>query len=248
MHIIKKIYNSNEDTDLNINNIIFSKNTIDKEKIDIYSFPAINNKFRRNIEDSYNEDFAINIIRYIQNMFLCRDQIFDSEYIKKLISDEIFIQESTNQKVNISSDDNSTNIEPKIKKETILTQKGTKKMENSNENSFINFLNVELLDKLSYKKNTPSGVIISFGNNIHKETSHDKYEIVSFPRIVFKLKNVIIEKIYSGWEHNIVVSKKGEIFTFGYNQSFQCGLPNSNNFMLGSWWFMLLFHLYKSPR
>ena len=233
-NIIKKIYNSNEDTDLNINNIIFSKNTIDKEKIDIYSFPAINNKFRQNIEDSYNEDFAINIIRYIQNMFLCRDQIFDSEYIKKLISDEIFIQESTNQKVNISSDDNSTYIEPKIKKETIISQKGTKKMENSSENSFINFLNVELLDKLSYKKNTPSGVIISFGNNIHKETSHDKYEIVSFPRIVFKLKNVIIEKIYSGWEHNIVVSKKGEIFTFGYNQSFQCGLPNSNNFSKNS--------------
>ena len=70
-------------------------------------------------------------------------------------------------------------------------------MENSSENSFINFLNVELLDKLSYKKNTPSGVIISFGNNIHKETSHDKYEIVSFPRIVLKLKNVIIIKVFN---------------------------------------------------
>ena len=48
------------------------------------------------------------------------------------------------------------------------------------------------------------------------------------PRVIFKLKNIIIEHIYSGWEHNIVISNKGEIFSFGYNQSFQCGLPNSN--------------------
>ena len=54
--------------------------------------------------------------------------------------------------------------------------------------------------------------------------------ILTFPRIVFKLKNEIIENIYSGWEHSVVTSKKGEIFTFGYNQSFQCGLPNTNSF------------------
>ena len=73
---------------------------------------------------------------------------------------------------------------------------------------------------MTYKKNIPSGVIISFGNNPHNETSHDKYEILALPRVIFKLKNTIIEHIYSGWEHNIVLSNKGEIFSFGYNQSF----------------------------
>ena len=88
----------------------------------------------------------------------------------------------------------------------------------------------ELFDKLSYKKNIPSGVIISFGNNVHNETSHDKYDILTLPRVVFKLKNVMIDNIYSGWEHSIVTSKKGEIFSFGNNQSYQCGLPNLNSF------------------
>ena len=52
--------------------------------------------------------------------------------------------------------------------------------------------------------------------------------MLTLPRIIFKLKNTIIDHIYSGWEHNMVLSNKGEIYSFGYNQSFQCGLPNSN--------------------
>ena len=128
-------------------------------------------------------------------------------------------------KNNIQNNINSKNNNNKISEINNIKNNINKK---KNKKLFSNFLNIDLLEKLSYKKNIPSGVIISFGNNVHNETSHDKYEILALPRVIFKLKNTIISHIYSGWEHNIVLSNKGEIFSFGYNQSYQCGLPNSN--------------------
>ena len=229
---LKNIFMFQEDTDNFINNTIFNKSIINKEKICSYFFPSINNKSQITIEDYYTTDFAVYIIKQIQSIFLNRHQTFDNEYIDSIISNEIFIQNNNvSQSIENSSSNDSTYIEPKIKEEipnkTINTKR---KIENSNENSFIQFLNQELLNKLSYKKNIPSGVIISFGNNKHNETSHDKYDILTLPRVVFKLKNIIIANIYSGWEHSIVTSKKGEIFSFGNNQSYQCGLPNINYF------------------
>ena len=50
---------------------------------------------------------------------------------------------------------------------------------------------------------------------------------MTLPRIVFKLKNEYVDKIYAGWEHNIILNNKGEIFSFGHNKDFQCGLPNN---------------------
>ena len=106
-------------------------------------------------------------------------------------------------------------------------------------NSFINtkikkifskYLYEDLFQNLSYKKNLPNGIIISCGNNKHNETSHDRYEKLTLPRVIFKLKNEMINKIYSGWEHNIVLNNKGEIFSFGHNQCYQCGLPNNQKF------------------
>ena len=235
---LKNIFLFQEETDNFINNSIFDKSIINKEKISSFYFPSINNKSQITIEDYYNKDFAVYIIKQIQSIFLNRHQIFDNEYLNSIISTDIFIQNiNISQSIEISSSNDSTYTEPKIKEEisnkTINTKRNIK-IENSNENSFIQFLNHELLDKLSYKKNIPSGVIVSFGNNKHNETSHDKYDILTLPRVVFKLKNVIINNIYSGWEHSIVTSKKGEIYSFGYNQSYQCGLPNINNFSQNS--------------
>ena len=97
---------------------------------------------------------------------------------------------------------------------------------NNFSNKFSHYLYKELLDKLSYAKNLPSGVVFSFGNNRHSETSHDNIIKITIPRIIFKLKNEYVEKIYSGWEHNIIITKQGEIFSFGNNKNYQCGLPN----------------------
>ena len=93
---------------------------------------------------------------------------------------------------------------------------------------FSHFLYKELLEKLSYQKNMPSGVVFSFGNNRHNETSHDNIVNLTLPRIIFKLKNECLNKIYAGWEHNIILNKNGEIFSFGYNKNCQCGIPNNN--------------------
>ena len=92
---------------------------------------------------------------------------------------------------------------------------------------FSNFLYKDLLEKLSYGKNMPSGVVFSFGNNKHCETSHDNLIKLTLPRIVFKLKNEYVDKIFAGWEHNIILNNKGEVFSFGHNKDFQCGLPNN---------------------
>ena len=93
-------------------------------------------------------------------------------------------------------------------------------------NFFSHFLNVDLLQKLSYKKNMPWGVVFSFGNNRHGETSQDNLIKITIPRIIFKLKNEYVDKIFSGWEHNIIITKTGEIFSFGNNKNYQCGIPN----------------------
>ena len=230
---VKNIFNSKWDSDYFISNEMFSKIYINREKINNYFFPSNNNKFSKSIDDFYNEDFAVYIFLQIQSLFLNRHQIFDNEFINNLIPKDIFILDNLSQSTDNSSSNEYFSTEPKMREE-IFHNSSNLKMKNKNEsyknNSFMRLLNVELLDKVSYKKNIPSGVIISFGNNVHNETSHEKYDILTLPRVVFKLKNTIIEKIYSGWEHNVVISKKGEIFTFGHNQSYQCGLPNQNKF------------------
>ena len=92
---------------------------------------------------------------------------------------------------------------------------------------FSHFLYKELLEKLSYSKNMPSGVVFSFGNNTHCETSHDNLNKLTLPRIIFKLKNEYVKKIYAGWVHNIIINNNDEIFSFGHNNNYQCGLPNN---------------------
>ena len=135
-------------------------------------------------------------------------------------------QTSSNTKnTDIDKSNNNNEINDNRTKNYININTNTKK-----KNIFSKFLYEELFQKLSYKKNLPSGIVISCGNNKHNETSHDRYEKLTLPRVIFKLKNEMIDKIYSGWEHNIVLNNKGEIFSFGHNQCFQCGLPNNEKF------------------
>ena len=127
---------------------------------------------------------------------------------------------------------NNNNINNSNKRETIKNKNKSvediKKIKNQ-KNLYSHFLYEEILQKLSYKLNIQSGIIIAFGNNTHNETSYDDYEKIHHPKIIFKLKNIRIDHIYSGWEHNIVLSNKGDIYSFGNNQFYQCGLPNQEN-------------------
>ena len=204
------------DSDIFINNDIFNENFIGKIKNNKYFFPSINSDIKDIFGVFYNKEFVLYIFKQIQNIFWSRNQFFDNNYINKIISfgnleqNDSFKNEKFQRK-------ESLDIEPKLRNEY-------------KQNPFIYFLNTELLNKLSYKKNIQSGIIISFGNNIHNETSHEYYKMIALPRVIYKLKNNIIEKIYSGWEHNAVITKKNEIYTFGNNKNYQCGVPNINKF------------------
>lgn len=94
-------------------------------------------------------------------------------------------------------------------------------------NSINNFLlyNI-LLDLISYYKHLPKGVVISFGNNSFNETSHNDYETLSLPRLVYKLKNEEVIKVKAGWEHNSIITKNRKIFSWGNNESGQCGVSS----------------------
>ena len=164
---------------------------------------------------SYNDGFNKKNINNSPKNNKVNKNINNSNKIKKTISDNNNIITNYNNITNIYKNNDINN--------NAISKTKTKKI-------FSHFLYKELFQKLSYKNNLPSGIIISFGNNKHNETSHDHYEKLTLPRFIFKLKNEIIDKIYSGWEHNIVLNNKGEIFSFGHNQYYQCGLPNSEKF------------------
>ena len=181
------------------------------------------------IDKKYNNRNFQNYQKY--NLFITEKS---SKSYNNCMNKSNIVNNATKINININSNKSRKAISNKNNNNNILINNElNNKKNNINANSnnikskniFSNFLYIELFQKLSYKKNLPSGIIISCGNNKHNETSHDRYEKLTLPRVIFKLKNEIIDKIYSGWEHNIVLNNKGEIFSFGHNQYYQCGLP-----------------------
>ena len=91
--------------------------------------------------------------------------------------------------------------------------------------NFSLFFNEYFLDKFNFKKKIPNGIVISWGNNTHNETSHNNYRMLSLPRIIYKLSPFEINKISCGVEHNIVLSSSNEAFSWGQNEGGQCAFP-----------------------
>ena len=212
-----------------------------------------NNKSNSNIDHEkiiFSKEFALYFLKIIHNLLNNEKSIIlDEKYISENIANDFMAQYygNNNIKENKSKESNKLGLFKKsssqkgiriIKTETKETKTETKNIHKNNSdkcikrtnsgiyNNFSHFLYRELLQKLSYKLNTPSGVVISFGNNSHYETGLDKADLVTTPHIIYKLKNKVIKHIYAGWEHNIIITKKGKIFSFGHNQCFQCGCPN----------------------
>ena len=218
--------------------------------IDVFDSIDLNNI--NNIEDKFfSNEFILYFLKVIQNLLASDNEIlFGEKYIREIISNDILVPVYNPGNIDYKNTDiknKKKNIPYQIHKSK--SQKGliigkTEQKENKNlhfrnnsekcikkdnpfiTNIFSHFLYKELLQKLSYKSNAPSGVIISFGNNSHNETGLDKSENITSPHIIYKLKNEIIKHIYAGWEHNIVITNEGEIYSFGHNQFFQCGFPN----------------------
>ena len=204
VEISNEIFNPEKEMANFSNNIIpIHDNARFNLKNNIY-FKNINEKINRNDNNRYN-----GIIHESQK---------NNRDIRPFISNTKI---SNNSKYSILNKNNSRQFKRPASGANI-------KHSNLNGNLFSHFLYKELLEKLSYSNNMPSGVVFSFGNNKHNETSHDNLNILTLPRIIFKLKNEYVDKIYSGWEHNIILNKQGEIFSFGNNNNFQCGLPKNN--------------------
>ena len=135
---------------------------------------------------------------------------------------------STNsKKINLNSIDEE--IFSKSKRESKVNNNHSTEKYNQRSDLFSHFLHKELLQKLSYRSNCPSGIVVAFGNNSHNETAHDDFKIIKCPLLVYKLKNVRVKKVYSGWEHNIIISDTNEIYSFGHNNNCQCGIPINKN-------------------
>ena len=219
----------------------------------LFNLDKSNNKNNSNINHEkiiFSKEFVLYLMEIIPNLLNNEKRIIiDDKYINENIANDLIVQNSgiNNIKENKSKESNKLGIFKKsssqkgiriIKTETKETKADNKIIHKNNSdkcikrtnsglyNNFSHFLYRELLQKLSYKLNTPSGVVISFGNNSHYETGLDHTDLVTTPHIIYKLKNKIIKHIYAGWEHNIIITKKGKVFSFGHNQCFQCGYPN----------------------
>ena len=80
-----------------------------------------------------------------------------------------------------------------------------------------------LLDKMSFLKYAPSHIAVSFGANKLNQTSHDHYDMLTLPRLVYKLSDLKIKKIFSGYNYNFVIDSKNEVYSWGDNSCGQCG-------------------------
>ena len=238
-------------------NYILNNNLVNEEDWKYFSFPLINfedskdnSNLSANERKFYSKEFVIYFLKVIYHSITYENEIIlDEQYIKENISNDILLKNN-----NIVKDDNSNKKKENnvfrffkksssqkslqiLKTETKETKKINKnssetKIKRTNSglyNNYSHFLHKILLEKLSYKLNSPSGIVISFGNNTHFETCLDQPNSITPPHLIYKLKNKIIEHIYAGWEHNIIITKKGKIFSFGHNQCYQCGYPNIKN-------------------
>ena len=86
------------------------------------------------------------------------------------------------------------------------------------------YITEELLDKMYFKKYSPDGILVSFGYNNHNETTHDNYDTLVLPRLIYKLSDYNIKKIFCGNEHAFAINENNNLFSWGNNSNGQCGI------------------------
>ena len=193
--------------DIYLNNI-FDYSLIDNNYLGIFNFPLISSSKQR--LQSNSVDFGIFIFQSLINGFnIERKSILLSEY--QALTGLDFTFDSKLKSMSIKSGFNSTNSG------MMITDKEVKK----NKNNYL--LHNIILTKLSFQQFIPNGTVYSFGNNINNETSHNGYEVLSLPRVVYKLKEESIVIVKCGWENSCVINDKNKIFSWGNNESGQCG-------------------------
>ena len=190
-----------------INKNLKSKNVDTKnKKLLYYNFPSVSDLQLKNNEFLYNKDFIIFLINSLLNFFYSGDNLLiDNDFLSY---NKINFKISKNEEENNLDFSLNNNINDKIK---------------NNPSHFI--LDI-LLDKMSYLKYGPSNIIVSFGKNNFNQTSHDGYDMLTLPRVVYKLCDLKIKKIYSGSDYNFIIDNKNDIYSWGKNSNGQCGFAN----------------------
>ena len=183
-----------------INKFLKKKNIDEKSKKLIhYSFPSVSDLTLKNNEFLYDTNFVIFLINSLLSFFYSGDRL--------LIDNDFLSYYKINFKVSKNDDE--------------------EKMSDKNSNlSSINqspFIIDILLDKMSFLKYAPSNILVSFGANKLNQTSHDNYDMLSLPRLVYKLSDLKIKKIFSGNNYNFVIDNKNEVYSWGDNSCGQCG-------------------------
>ena len=95
-------------------------------------------------------------------------------------------------------------------------------------NNINKYLSKYILDEMSYQKNAPSNIVISFGKNNFFQTAHDFSENINSPRIINTLLNKKIEKIISGYDYNFAIDENNKIYSWGLNSDGQCGILDND--------------------
>ena len=106
--------------------------------------------------------------------------------------------------------------------------KNNNKKNNESGNKINKYLSEYILDEMSYQKNAPSIIVISFGKNNLFQTAHDYSENINSPRIIYSLLNINIEKIFSGYDYNYAIDENNKIYSWGLNSDGQCGISDND--------------------
>ena len=186
--------------DFKINKLLIKKNLDSKtKKLIYYSFPSVSDLKVKSNDFLYEKNFVTFLINSLLSFFYSGDNLLiDNDFLSYYKINFKITKNDENDKIS----DKSSNF--------------------SNINKSYYIINI-LLDKMSFLKYAPSHIVVSFGANKKNQTSHDHYDMLTLPRLVYKLSDLKIKKIFSGYNYNFVIDSKNEVYSWGDNSSGQCG-------------------------
>ena len=191
-------------------NIKLKEVDVNNKKLIYYCFPSISDLQLKSNEFLYEKDFIIFLINSLLSFFYSGDNL--------LIDNDYLSYNKINYKISKNEEDKNVN--------TSLNNTNNKITDNNNniKNNPSHFILDILLDKMSYLKYGPSDIIVSFGKNNLNQTTHDGYDMLTLPRLVYKLCDIKIKKIFSGYNYNFIIDRNNNVYSWGDNSSGQCGL------------------------
>ena len=194
--------------DFKINKLLIKKNIDEKnKKLIYYSFPSVSDLKVKNNEFLYDKNFVTFLINSLLSFFYSGDNL--------LIDNDFLSYYKINFKISKNDDDDK------------ISDKNSN-YSNINQSHYIIDI---LLDKMSFLKYAPSHILVSFGANKMNQTSHDHYDMLTLPRLVYKLSDLKIKKIFSGYNYNYVIDFKNEVYSWGDNSKGQCGHCENKSFI-----------------